>query len=141
MTITVRLATPDEGPLVQALYEQGGGPSYPWLDWSEVYPFWLIGEIDGSPSGVVMAMPGKPFGRVDFLYLLPTLSHAEKACLARDLCYAAHDACRTFGSSAMISMIATQDTSWRQIATRRGWQPVCEGSMMCKPIKESLWQG
>lgn len=138
---SIRLAQPDEGVVVQAIYEQGGGPSAPWLDWSEVYPFWLIGELNGVPSGIIMAMPGKPFGRVDFLYTLPTLSNRDKATLSRDLCYAAHDACRTFGSSAMVSVIADTDPTWHEIAVRRGWHPVCHGSLLCKPIKESLWQG
>lgn len=130
--ITIRLMTPEEGPLVQQLVKAGGGPSWDWLDWSRAYPYWLIGEIDGDAVGCVMVSPGTPFGRVEFLSVSPDLGHAEKAVLCRDLCYAGVASCQQMGSQAVISNIDTGDGAWRQIAEKRGWVVTGEGAYMMK---------
>jgi len=131
-TITVRLAQPHEGPLVQRLFLNGGGPVYDWIDWNKVYPYWLIGEADGDAVGTVMVNPGTPFGRVEFLSVAPDLDHAEKAVLCRDLCYAGVASCQQMGSQAVMSNIDTGDGAWRQIAEKRGWVVTGEGAYMMK---------
>lgn len=131
-TVTVRLARPDEGPMIGAMMQAYGGPSWAWLDWSQVYPYWLLGELDGEPRGCVMVNPGQPFGRVEFLAVDPTLPHASKAILCRDLCYAGVASCQQMGSQAVLSNIDTGDAAWRQIAEKRGWFSIGEGSYMMK---------
>lgn len=130
--ITIRVAQPHEGALVQALYNACGGTHGDYLDWTDIFPYWLIGEVHGVPSGIVMAGPGKPFGRVDFLYMLPLLSKKHKALLSRDLCFAAAETCRRLGSSATVSTVRLDDVSWKKIAQKRGWVPMCEGTFLIK---------
>lgn len=131
-TIAIRLASPQEGPLVKQLVQQGGGPAWEWLDWSQVYPYWLIGEVDGQPKGTIMVHPGVPFGRMEYLALSPSLSTKDKARLCRDLSYAGIASCKQMGSQAVVSNIDSGDASWRHIAQRRGWISTGEGSYMMK---------
>lgn len=131
-TITIRLAGKHEGPLVKHLFTQGGGPAWDWLDWSHVYPYWLIGEVDGHPKGTIMVHPGTPFGRMEFLTLDQTLPLKTKARLCRDLSYAGIASCKQMGAQAVISNIDSGDRSWSRIAARRGWVSTGEGSYMMK---------
>ena len=132
--ITIRLAQPHEGPLVASLYAQCGGKVEPWIDWSDIFPFWLVGEVDGTPSGIIMASPGKPFGRVDFLYTLPGLTKRQKAILSRDLGFAGAESCRRLGASAILSTISANEPSWKRVAHRRGWMPICDGTFLLKRV-------
>ena len=132
--VTIRMAKSDEGPLVASIYDRCGGCPAPWIDWSDIFPFWLVGEVDGTPSGIIMASPGKPFGRVDFLYTLPTLTMRQRAILSRDLGFAGAESCRLLGSSAVLSTISAQEQSWKRVAQRRGWQPICDGTFLVKRV-------
>lgn len=123
---------PDEGPLVQDLVRRGGGPDWEWLDWSQTYPYWLIGEIDGVPQGCVFVSPGRPFGRVECLHVDLRLPKKPRAVLLRNLGYAGIACCRQQGAQAVWSNFEATDTSWQEIAKRRGWQPVGSGTFMVK---------
>jgi hypothetical protein len=126
------LAHPDEGSVVRQIVVDGGGPTWDWLDWSQVYPYWLIGEVDGVARGVIMASPGKPFGRAEYLCLDPSLPHRQKALLAKQLSYGAVAQCMMWGSQCVNSEIATHDTAWAKIAEKRGWVQVGTGTSYMK---------
>lgn len=130
--LTIRLAQPEEGPLVGSLVKAYGGPAWEWIDWSSVYPYWLIGEVGGTPRGVIMALPGRPFGFIDHLFIDPTCTARQKAVLARDLSYAALEACRQFGAQLTTSYLRSTDASWEAIATKRGWVPCVHGLSVMK---------
>ena len=116
----IRLAQPDEGQLVHDLFTRFHGPSVDWFDWNDVYPYWLIGEIDFIPQGIVMVVPAKPFGFVENLHVNPALPTRAKAILARDLGYAAHDILRKSGAQGAFSTVGAAQTSWETIMKHRG---------------------
>lgn len=132
--ISCRLAQPDEGDLVQYLVEHGGGPSLEWVDWHDVYPYWLIGDVEGVPSGCIMTHPGKPFGRVEMLCILPGLTHRQHGLLVRELCYAAFASCKALGSQAVLSLVSEHDTSWLNVARHRDAFPFDKGTVLLKRI-------
>ena len=41
------------------------------LDWSEIYPSWLVAEHKGMIIGCVQVLPGKPLGHIGFLAVVP----------------------------------------------------------------------
>jgi len=132
--VSCRLAEPGEGPLVQRLVAQGGGPTWDWLDWSSVYPYWLIGEVDGEPKGCVMASPGLPFGRIEMLCVDQALPKKQKAILVRDLGYAAVASCKAMGCKAVLATVGYGDESWAGVMKRRGWREIDFGSFLVKRI-------
>lgn len=131
-SIAIRLAAPEEGPLVGSLVKAFGGPQWEWLDWSSVYPYWLIGEVNGHPEGTIMASPGRPFGRVECLCVNPALPKRVRAALSRDLGYAGVACCRAQGAQAVWSNFDQTDIHWAHIAARRGWAPVGQGIFAMK---------
>lgn len=131
----VRLAQLDEGPLVGDLVKRYGGPSWDWLDWSTCTPFWLIGEVDGEPRGVIMVQVGKPFATMDFLFVDPTLTTRQRAVLSRDLCYAGWSTCKQYGAQAVYSFVTYTDESWEQIAVKRGAKQMAFGTSLMKRVQ------
>jgi hypothetical protein len=71
---------------------------------------------------------------VEFLCIDATLSHRQKAILARDLGYAAIASCQLMGSQAILSTINAPDTHWSRIAERRGWINMGTGTLVLKRI-------
>lgn len=130
--VTIRLARPHEGLVIQRLVRDGGGPAWDWLDWEQATPYWLIGEVDGEPKGTIMVNPGVPFGRMEYLSIAPDVTFRHKARLCRDLSYTGIATCQRMGSQAVVSNIDSGDALWKQIATKRGWVPTGEGSYMMK---------
>lgn len=130
--VHIRLARQDDGALLQRLVAQSYGPSWEWVDWSDAYPYWLIGEVDGTPEGCVMASPGRPFGRVECLCANPALPVKTRAILLRNLGFAGVACCRQQGSQAVWSNFESTDTSWQGIAQKRGWMPVGSGTFAMK---------
>lgn len=130
--ITIRLMHPNESPLIHDLYLRSGGLDVGCADWTDVYPYWLIGDVDGVPSGIILVSPGKPFGRTDFLYALPELSRRTRSILLRNLAFAGVEWCKKFGSSGVLSTIHDADKGWLHAATRRGWLPICHGKFLLK---------
>jgi hypothetical protein len=118
--------------VIGALVKAWGGPAWDWLDWSGCSLYWLVGDVGGEIQGVINAVPGKPFGRIDHLCLSPGASHKMKAILAKHLCFAAVAYCKFHGSQATISTIDQAEDAWRAIAEKRGWVTIGSGSYLVK---------
>jgi hypothetical protein len=137
-TITCRLAQPDEGPLVKALIQLNAGAAWDWIDWLNIGPQWLIGEVDGVPSGCMMFSVGVPIARADMLSVNPALPKRQRAILARDLAYAAWAICQERGAQAVLMMIEwSLSNEFVRVAMKRGAVPYGEGVFLVKPVKRS----
>ena len=134
ITPIIRLALPNEGLLVCDLLTKFGGAPNNLVSWNNIYPYWLLGEYDGIPYGTIMASPGRPFGRVEFLATDFSLPHRQRAILIRDLCYAAMEACKQGGSQLVLSTISYTNERWERIAVKRGWVPIDWGTLLCKRV-------
>ena len=130
----IRLAQPYEGKVVQTLLVRFGGAPDNLVSWDDVYPYWLLGEYDGIARGTIMAVPGKPFGRVEFLATDSSLSHRQRAILIRDLCYAAAEACKQGGSQLVLSTISYTNEHWERLVMKRGCIPIDWGTFLCKRV-------
>ena len=52
-TIDVRLAQNEDGIAIAALIKEMGFAGIQDLDWSDIYPYWLVAEMDGEIVGAV----------------------------------------------------------------------------------------
>jgi hypothetical protein len=130
--IKVRMAHPDEGPVIGELE---GMKFANWeMDWSEIDPGWLVAEMDGRIVGAIQVSPGKPFGRLESMAVAKDLGSKERAVAVRDLCYAALATLRTAGCQAAIGMVQTQQPGFKQVAEHRGCFSFAEGDMMIKRL-------
>ena len=66
----IRLAQDSEGEDIHHILDEVGQiPD--GLDWSRVYPYWLVAEHDGIIVGCAQVLPGFPLGHFGFWGILP----------------------------------------------------------------------
>lgn len=125
----IRLAHVDEGLDIYGLLLSTGMGEIKGLSWDDIYPYWLVAEMEGRIVGCLQACPGKPIGRLEFLAVAPDLSHSEKAIVARDLGYAGLETLKAMGCQASSSLVKDDNLSWQRIMERRGAIQFGHGSM------------
>ena len=67
---TIRLARDSEGEDIRHILDEVGQIPE-GLDWSRVYPYWLVAEHDGIIVGCAQVLPGFPLGHFGFWGILP----------------------------------------------------------------------
>jgi len=66
----IRLAQDSEAPIIEAILREVNLIPH-GLDWSHVYPFWLVADLRGEIVGVIQVLPGKPLGHIGFWGVVP----------------------------------------------------------------------
>ena len=119
--LTVRLAQPGEGPLLHTLAQESGKWEITGLDWSfDPYPWWLIADVEGVPTGCLQVCPGIPLGRLEFLCVPTATPHVIKAKVVRALLLHGLAACRAHGAQFVTGMLHTGLEGYARIIERRG---------------------
>ena len=120
-SVTVRFASSNEGVLLHNLAQASGKWEITEMDWTfDPYPYWLVAEIDSVPVGCVQAIPGVPFGHIEYLCVAPTLSPKAKAIVARDLCERARENCRKVGAQFVSFTLQPYSEDWERVLENRG---------------------
>lgn len=121
--VACRLAYPDEGPLVKALFTKCFEAPCEWLDFSNPFPHWILAEQNGEPVGMAMLGIGNPFGWLEFLMIDPSLTKTTKGRVFSALEAYAYDALKAFGISGVLATVSDAKPNMKQIVTRRGFVP------------------
>ena len=117
----VRLAQPNEGPLLHHLALASGKWEIEGLDWNfDPFPYWLVAELDGEAVGCVQMCPSRPFAFLEFLSLLPGLSQRDKGIVVRDMCNAARQRCKSMGAQFVSLTVQPDLDNWVRVLERRG---------------------
>lgn len=132
--VTVRPALPTEGALIKDLFTRCVEAPCEWMVFEDVYPHWLIGEVDGVPSGIVMVGFGRPFGWIECLMVLPTLSEIQKAKVTTLMGDAAYDVLRLYGAQGAVCSVSDTTPNFQRIVQRRGFVPMGHGSVYLKRL-------
>ena len=77
MNITVRLASNYEGDLIRELVYQNGF-DLDWIDWNDIYPFWLVALMEENIVGCIQVCLSRPIGRIELLSINPDITHVYK---------------------------------------------------------------
>lgn len=121
--------------MIRDLLRLTRGASWDWLDWGDIGNNWLLAEHDGTVVGCIMMNYGKPFCRLEFLNLAPTLTKRIRALAVRDLVNTAFAVCKAMGSQCAMSVIEwSTENQWMHILQRRGSIPCAEGVLLVKPL-------
>lgn len=121
--IACRLAYPDEGPLVKALFTKYYEEPCDWLNFSNPFPHWILAEQNGDPVGMAMLGIGNPFGWIEFLMVDPAVSEMTKGRAVSAIETYAYDALKAFGVSGILSTVSEAKPKFKQIMERRGFVP------------------
>ena len=134
--IKARMATDKDAPAISALAEMDGfrfeGIE---IDWSEIWPYWIVAEHEEEVIGAVQTCPSKPIGRIELLFLDPWLSRSERAIAVRLLIDVAESLLRQQGSQLSAGTIADENPEFLTIAENRGWVNVGRGDVVMRRLR------
>ena len=131
--INIRLARNDEASQIQALLRPDN-PLVDELDWSDIYPYWLVAEVDGKIVGCLQVCLGKPIGRLECLTLAPWLSSHRKGRVLQDLVFAGLATLRASGAGAASGMVSFENRVFKRWLKRHGWLVAYSGNLLVKSL-------
>ena len=134
--VTIRIATDADAPVVQALAEKDAGFSFEgWtLDWSHIFPDWIVAEVEGKIVAALQVLPGKPVGRMEILSVDPTLSQATRTHVVKRITDWGVAFLVSQGCDGAMGVIPEEWSSYKVIAERKGWVSISKGDLMLKRL-------
>ena len=82
--VKLRLALDETGPLIAEILKENG-IDLPGMDWSKVFPHWLIATVDDDVIGCLQVMPSKPIAYCEMLCVTEKVSFKLRAIAIRKL--------------------------------------------------------
>lgn len=67
--IEVRMAENTEGEIVGMLAARAGFQE-DYVDWTNIFPYWLVAIYESRIIGTIQVCPGGPIGRLEILYVM-----------------------------------------------------------------------
>ena len=127
--MNVRLAKNADGKRIQQLVEDNGFPSWDFLDWTDIEPYWLVAE-DKDIIGCVQTVLAKPVGRLEYIAVERTLSHMQKARALKMLIKQASLTLSLSGVNVVGGTVGFDNKGLKKIYKRRGAVTVMQGNVM-----------
>ncbi len=132
-TIEVRLAQNEDGDDIHRLLLSGGF-EIEGLDWHDIYPHWLVAEIEENVVGCFQVCLGKPIGFVEFLATEESLGHRDRACVVKALFDQALAALKTYGAQMASGSIPFELKAYKRVVKRRGGVVLYSGNTFVKRL-------
>ena len=127
----VRFASNAEAPRIRELVEET--QKIIGLDWSEIYPYWLVAEKDGIVGCLNISM-SKPLARMELLSLDPKLGHYAKGRVALALIYRGFGILKGEGADGILFIVSFADKSFKRIIKRHGGIVMAQGNLMVRKL-------
>lgn len=133
MTFTVRLADDSEGHRIHELVRETGF-SVEDVDFSEVYPYWLVVASETEILGCIQVCPGKPLGRLELMSADKRLSGRDRAKVVKLLVTSGNETLRQGGSKLVAGMVQFGDSAWKRLLKKRGAVVIGTGNMLASRL-------
>ncbi|MES0339848.1 MAG: hypothetical protein ABUK15_07315 [Anaerolineales bacterium] len=128
----IRLARNEDGKRLEELASKQVGKG---LDWSNVYPYWLVAEKEGKIIGCLSVALGKPVGRLDILALDDSLSPHSRSRAVRGLILQGMATLKADGSTACLSVVPFKLKAYKRILKKHFDVEVAgQGNMIIKRL-------
>ncbi len=131
--IQVRLAQNEDGDTIHGLLH-ADGLRLEGLDWHDIYPHWLVAEIEGAIVGCFQVVLGKPIGFVEFLATDKALSHRRRAGVVVALFDQALAALIAYGAQMVSGTIPFEMKAYKRVVKRRGGVVLYSGNTFVKRL-------
>ena len=126
----IRLARNEDGPRISDLVFVPID-----LDWSDIYPYWLVAEKDGKVVGCLNVAASKPIGMLDFLGLDESLSSHARGKVVRELVFQGIATLKAGGSQACLSVVPFELKSYKRVLKKHFNAVVAgQGNMIMKRL-------
>lgn len=123
--LKIRMALDGEGERIRDLIKPVVD-----LDWSHVYPHWLVCEMDGI-VGCLNVLPSKPIGVLDQLGIDPSLGNHARAKVARALILQGMSTLKKGGAQVSISLIPFDLKSYKRLLKKHfGAEVMGQGNIL-----------
>ncbi len=132
--VTCRVADEGDGELVKHLFTVCTEAPCDWLNWEYVSPHWIIGYVGEQPAGLILVGLGRPFGWIESLMVVPTLSKMQKGRLVHALEDAAYTVLLAYGAQGAVCAVEDGHTEFHDIVQRRGFVPIRHGTTYLKRL-------
>jgi len=126
------IATDEMAPEIERLAKMTNFEFEGWdIDWSRVYPSWLLAYHDGVAVGAVQALPGYPVGRVELLSIDRDQSHDVRVAAIKALWIASCASLAAQGVQGAACTIPSVPSGWRDFVEENfGLIAINEGTIM-----------
>ena len=104
------------------------------LDWSAVYPYWLLASFDDRPVGCVQVCPSSPVGRMENLATEDDIDPRLRAMVVKKLMEAGYQTLREMGAQMAMATISFDKRSFKKLLKRRGCVVVDNGNVLAKRL-------
>ena len=131
--IEIRMAQDDDGETIHELVT-GAGFSIDDLDWSRVYPHWLVAENGAGVVGCVQVCPSLPVGRLEMMGTSKALSNSQRAKTVKALLLYGAATLQQAGAGLAMGVIPFEMRSYTRILKRRGAVVVNRGNIIAKRL-------
>lgn len=128
--ITARIAVNEEGPYIYQLCEAMGFGGLEFLEWRDIYPHWLVAEMNGEVVGAIEVLVGKPVGRAEFLSIRQDLHHIDRARISKLLLITAMATLIQAGSQVMMGIVPFENKQFKRMLKKRGGFICSTGNMI-----------
>lgn len=127
--ITVRLAENGDGEIVEKLV-LSSGQTFEDLDWHDIYPHWLLAEMEGKAVGCLQVCVSKPVGRLEILSITPALGHSDRARVVQTLLRQGLATLRLGGVGMAAGLIPFEHKGYKKLVKRRGGTVISSGNLL-----------
>ena len=86
------------------------------LDWSTAAPFWLMAEMEGKVVGAIQLSPGRPIGRLEYLFLNDSIGQRSRALTVRGLTTLGTTILARAGAQIVCGMIQDGQDGFAEVA-------------------------
>ena len=131
--VSITLAGNGDAADVQRLV-LAAGFEVPGLDWSNIYPHWLVAKIGDEIVGTMEVLLGRPIGRLEHLSIDQGLGARAHAAVLNSLSFQGMMTLCTYGADLSSSMIPFEDKNWKKALKKRGATVMATGSMMVRRL-------
>lgn len=127
----VRLASNEDGARIKELFSG----NFDGLDWSDIYPHWIVAEKSGRIVGCINVAVSKPIGRLEFLGTDSTLSPHARGRIVRALIVQGLATLMRAGCSASVSQIPFELRTYKRLLKKHfGAVVVGQGNMVMRTL-------
>lgn len=131
--VTVTLANNSDAEDVQRLV-LAAGFEVPGLDWSNIYPHWLVAKIGDRIVGCMEVLLGRPVGRLEVLSIDQDLNKRERSTVLHSLIFQGMLTLRGYGAELVASMIPFENKAWKKVLVKRGGMITSSGHILVKRL-------
>jgi len=133
--VKIRLALDETGPLIAEILKENG-IDLPGMDWSKVFPHWLIATVDDDVIGCLQVMPSKPIAYCEMLCVTEKVSFKLRAIAMLKLMQQGIATAYHGGASYVACNIDFGNDKFTNVIKKMNAQMMCGRFLFMKRLKD-----